>query len=271
MLADIPLQLNEEGQSITVVTLSSSSTIYVVGTALIDESEVEPTKGRLLLVAEKVVKGERTFEVVGQREIKGCAYALCTVAGPYLAAAVNSQVSFVPSFTLTSFAYGSSLESCSSQVIVYSISEDFELTPLATWGGSFISLNLTSRHDTLLVGDAMRSITLLRFTPSPPSMIEIARDYNAHYMAAVESLAGHETDSTIVAGEEFIGAEIDLNLFTVQKEDVTTSRSMTDEMGLGERGGFHLGEIVAKFCRGESRCSISCRLICRADRCDCGY
>jgi hypothetical protein len=130
---------------------------------------------------------------------------------------------------------------------------DYELVPLATWGGSFISINLTSRADTLLAGDAMRSITLLRFTPSPtPTLVEVARDYNAHYMAAVESLAAKEDDDTKIAGEEFIGAETDLNLFTVQKEDVTTTRSMTDEMGFTERGGFHLGEMVSKFCRGAS-------------------
>lgn len=135
---------------------------------------------------------------------------------------------------------------------MYSISADFEVVPLAAWGGSFISINLTSRADTLLAGDAMRSITLLRFIPSPePTLVEIARDYNAHYMAAVESLAAKEDDDTKIAGEEFIGAETDLNLFTVQKEDMTTSRSMTDEMGLSERGGFHLGEMVARFCRGE--------------------
>lgn len=103
----------------------------------------------------------------------------------------------------------------------------------------------------------MRSLTLLRFTAEPAKLEEVARDYNAHYMMAAESLAAGDGDDTRAAGEEFIGAETDLNLFTVQKEDVTTARSMIDEMGLAERGGFHLGEAVAKFCRGK------CHRVCR--------
>jgi hypothetical protein len=98
VLANIPLQLGEEGQSITVLPLSPAdspaSTLYIVGTALIDGTEVEPTKGRLLVIAEgeAAKDGARSFELVGQREIKGCAYAVAKVCGSYLAAAINSQV-----------------------------------------------------------------------------------------------------------------------------------------------------------------------------------
>lgn len=75
---------------------SPAVTLYVVGTALIDANEVEPTKGRLLIIAEREgdnKDGTRSFELVGQREIKGCAYALTKVCNSYLAAAINSQVS----------------------------------------------------------------------------------------------------------------------------------------------------------------------------------
>lgn len=118
------------------------------------------------------------------------------------------------------------------------------LTRVASWGGAFISLSLISCPDnTLLVGDALRSITLLKFHVSPPKIEEVSRDYNTRYMAAIESLGG---------SADFIGAETDLNLFTVQKENVTNARSMDDEYALAPRGVFHLGEMISKFQHGSS-------------------
>lgn len=130
-----------------------------------------------------------------------------------------------------------------TQVEVYSVdASTLALSSAASWGGSFISLNLVSCADnTLLVGDALRSVTLLKFTSSPPKLEEVARDYSARYMSAVESLVGTT---------EYLGAETDLNLFTVQKENVTNTRSMVEEYALAPRGVFHLGEMVSKFAHG---------------------
>lgn len=135
------------------------------------------------------------------------------------------------------------------QVEVFSVEPtSLTLTSAASWGGAFISLNLVSCSDnTLLVGDALRSVTLLKFTADPPKLEEVARDYNARYMAAIESLAG---------GTEYIGAETDLNLFTVQKENITNSRSMAEENALAARGVFHLGEMVSKFQHGPSHSAL---------------
>ena len=127
-------------------------------------------------------------------------------------------------------------------------------------------------------------------SPKLPTLQEVARDYRGKYLTAAEwvdyptpsnvgsaargqevedeemgeatDLANAGADSgdkgkttssaAAKSGEEFIGAEIDLNLFTVRKEDVTTNRSMEDEYTLSPRGEFHLGEMVSKFVRGSS-------------------
>ena len=123
-------------------------------------------------------------------------------------------------------------------------------------------------------------------SPKLPLLQEVARDYRGKYLTAAEwvdyptpssnggsNAATRETDdeemgeatdlsnagaevekgkAAAKGGEEFIGAEIDLNLFTVMKEDVTTTRSMEDEFTLSPRGEFHLGEMVSKFVRGQS-------------------
>lgn len=94
----------------------------------------------------------------------------------------------------------------------------------------------------------MRSLTLLRFAHSPYRIEEIARDYNAHYMSAVEAISGKDGADK----GEYIGAETDFNLFTVMKENTTNARSMADEYSLSPRAAFHLGEMVSKFKHGLS-------------------
>lgn len=90
VLADMPLQLNEEGQSIVVAT-TGESTAFVVGTAFVDPAEPEPTKGRLLVLAEETER--RAFDQVNEIEIGGCPYALASAGSGHVAAAINSQVS----------------------------------------------------------------------------------------------------------------------------------------------------------------------------------
>lgn len=120
----------------------------------------------------------------------------------------------------------------------------------------------------------MRSVTLLHFSQSPYKLEEVARDYEAHYMSAVESIRGLTTTavpSSITAdstdtpsvgplpavGGEFIGAETDFNLFTVLKENTTNARSMADEYSFVPRATFHLGEMVSKFRHGQSSSTSS--------------
>lgn len=130
-------------------------------------------------------------------------------------------------------------------MFVFSLSGTFELQSVAFWGGAFIALTLTSKGDELLVGDAIRSIILLKFFKG--ALSEVARDYNSHYITAAQSLSSGKSEE-----QEFIAATTSLNLFAVIKENATTHRSMVDEYSFGNRGGWHLGEIVSGFYPGES-------------------
>jgi DNA damage-binding protein 1 len=243
VLFNLSLQPGEEGQSIVVV-MSGESTFFVVGTAFIDPAESDPTKGRLLLVGNQE---PRSFAQVSEVQIGGCAYALAAVSKGHVAAAINSEVT--PSLACELSCRQADSRS-RRQVVVFSIDpSSYRLSSVATWGGSFLSFNLVATgSNTLLVGDAMRSITVLSLQESPYALEEVARDYDAHYMTALES----------VHGDEYIGAESDLNLFTAQKEDVTNANSMADESALAPRGVFHLGEMVSKFQHGSSLSLFVC-------------
>ena len=106
------------------------------------------------------------------------------------------------------------------------------LHPLCGHHGHILALHLKVRGDFLLVGDLMRSMSLLQFKPATSTIEELARDYNANWMTAIEMF----DDDT------FIGAEHTNNLFTVKR----AADAATDEerARLDTVGEYHLGEFV---------------------------
>ena len=94
------------------------------------------------------------------------------------------------------------------------------------------------RGDFILIGDLMKSLSLYQCSLSGGSIVELARDYNSHWMTSVAFL----DDDT------YLGAENSHNLFVARKNaDAATD----DDRGrLEVVGEFHLGEFVNRFRRG---------------------
>jgi hypothetical protein len=92
-VGSFPLEPNEEGQSVCVISASTEGgSFYVVGTTQIDSNEQEPSSGRLLLFS---AFGDG-FRQVGQLKITGAPYAIAKLEGDGLfAAAVNSQACLI--------------------------------------------------------------------------------------------------------------------------------------------------------------------------------
>ncbi|GAA5997405.1 hypothetical protein JCM5350_003830, partial [Sporobolomyces pararoseus] len=215
---------NEEGQAITRFE-SGESSFFAVGTAITGEGAVEPEKGRLALFRQTETQ---EFVQIAETAINGCPFAIVDAGNSSLALAVNSQV-LIYSFDLSNNS----------------------LSLTATWSGAFIALSLARGPDaTIVVGDALRSMTLLKFTASPePKLEEVARDYRSRYMVGVESILSPSIDAENQT-REFIGAETDLNLFTVQYDPSSAAGRLEDAGSLAPRGSFHLGEMVSKFRHG---------------------
>lgn len=76
-----------------------------------------------------------------------------------------------------------------------------------------IALYLKTKGDFILVGDLMRSVTLLLYKPMESSFEEIAKDYQPNWMTAVE----------VIDDDTFLGAENSFNLFTCQKDSAATT------------------------------------------------
>jgi len=97
---------------------------------------------------------------------------------------------------------------------------------------------MKTKGDFILVGDLMRSMTLLNYKQMEMTLEEISRDFQPNWMTSVE----------ILDDDNFLGAENSCNLFVCQKD----SAAATDEerLHLQEVGLFHVGEYVNCFKKG---------------------
>ena len=187
---------------------------YVVGTGFAYEQEDEPSRGRILVLR---VEAD-ALELVSEKEVRGAVYNLNAFKGKLLAG-INSKL----------------------ELFKWTPREDdaHELVSECSHHGQIITFSVKTRGDWILVGDLMKSMSLLQYKPEEGAIDEIARDFNANWMTAVAMLDDDET---------YLGAENSLNLFTVARN----MNAMTDEerSRLEITGEYHLGEFVNVFSPG---------------------
>ncbi|KJE89467.1 UV-damaged DNA binding protein, variant [Capsaspora owczarzaki ATCC 30864] len=193
---------------------SSDSTVYlVVGTAFVIPSEDEPKRGRILVF--DVAGG--ALHLVTAKDVKGCVYSLNAFNGKLLAG-INSKVNLFK-WNLTGDGIRELVSECSHH-------------------GHILTLYLKSRGDFIIVGDLMRSISLLMYKSGTSSIEEIAQDTCPNWVTAVDML-----DDDV-----FIGGESSFNIFTCRRN----LEASTDEerKRLEVVGEFHVGEFINQFRAG---------------------
>ena len=89
-----------------------------------------------------------------------------------------------------------------------------------------------------IVGDMMRSISVVQHFPDFNTLEEVARDYNQNWTTAIEMLSD----------DIYLGAEHFQNLFVLRRN--TKSSSVEVRTRLDTVGVFHLGEMLNKFKNG---------------------
>ncbi|SCZ89850.1 BZ3500_MvSof-1268-A1-R1_Chr1-3g01617 [Microbotryum saponariae] len=227
VLASISLHPDEEAQSLAVLDDGENDrTCFILGTALIRAAEAEPSSGRILLISRDAAT-DSGYSIAAEVSVSGSTYSLAAVDSLTFVAAINSSVT------------------------VYGVGQDWQaIQPIATWGGAYVAFSLVSlADDQILVGDALRSLTLLQLerksqngSAGSSRLVEVARDYSPHYVTAFAPVSP--------TSKEFVGAESDLNLFTVAKDQTHNSRTGQAEVELVDQGRFHLGELVTSFNSG---------------------
>nr|CAB3464268.1 unnamed protein product [Digitaria exilis] len=213
-LSTYPLDQYECGCSIISCSFAEDNNVYYcVGTAYVLPEENEPTKGRILVFAVE----DGRLQLIVEKETKGAVYSLNAFNGKLLTA-INQKI----------------------QLYKWMLRDDgsHELQSECGHHGHILALYTQTRGDFIVVGDLMKSISLLVYKHEESAIEERARDYNANWMTAVEMLDD----------EAYIGAENSYNLFTVRKN----SDAATDDerARLEVVGEYHLGEFVNRFCHG---------------------
>ncbi|KAJ8449900.1 hypothetical protein Cgig2_029262 [Carnegiea gigantea] len=214
IISTYALDTYECGCSILSCSFSDDNNVYYcVGTAYVLPEENEPTKGRILVFA--VEDGK--LQLIAEKETKGAVYSLNAFNGKLLAA-INQKI----------------------QLYKWMLRDDgtHELQSECGHHGHILALYVQTRGDFIVVGDLMKSISLLIYKHEEGAIEERARDYNANWMSAVE----------ILDDDIYLGAENNFNLFTVRKN----SEGTTDEerARLEVVGEYHLGEFVNRFRHG---------------------
>lgn len=214
VLSSYQLDTYENGCSILSCSFTDdNNAYYCVGTAYVLPEENEPNKGRILVFS--VEDGK--LQLVTEKETKGSVYNLNAFNGKLLAG-INQKI----------------------QLYKWVLRDDGsrELQSECGHHGHILALYVQSRGDFIVVGDLMKSISLLIYKHEEGAIEERARDYNANWMTAVE----------ILDDDIYLGAENNFNLFTVRKN----SDAATDEERgkLEVVGEYHLGEFVNLFRHG---------------------
>lgn len=197
---------------------------FVVGTAHVVNGEAEPSRGRLLVFE---IVANRRVHLIAEKEVKGGVFSLAQVSGGRLVAGVGSKVSI---YNL--MGGKENLSNFTGQP---------ELLHECTHSNQIMSLFLKTKGDNILVGDLVRSMTLLRYKPHEHAIQEIARDFNSSYLRGVEILDGASEDI-------FVGTDISGNLHCLRQQ----SDALTDEerSRLEPCGEFHVGDYLNAFRRG---------------------
>lgn len=204
------LMPQEYGMSIMSCQLGNDSNIYyVVAATIVNPEENQPKQGRLMIFQWH----DNKLTHVSEKEIKGACYALCEFNGKILA-------------------------NINSTVRLFEWTAEKELRLECSYFNNVQALHLKTKGDFILIGDIMRSMTLLQYKTMEGSFEEIARDFNPNWMTAIE----------ILDDDNFLGAENSYNIFVCQKDGAATTDEERQQMQ--EIGHYHVGDMINVFRHG---------------------
>eukprot|EP00658_Telonema_sp_P-2_P017812 TRINITY_DN16947_c0_g1_i3.p1 TRINITY_DN16947_c0_g1~~TRINITY_DN16947_c0_g1_i3.p1 ORF type:complete len:699 (-),score=194.23 TRINITY_DN16947_c0_g1_i3:207-2303(-) len=189
---------------------------FVVGTALHHPDEVEPKEGRILVFSVH----NKTPVLVAELQVQGAVHDLCALGCGRLVAGINSRV--------CTFSWGATAIS-------------HKLQQESSHSGHILALYVKARGELVLVGDLMKSMTLLSYKQDENGegkLVTVATDCNANWMTAMEMWG----DSA------FLGAEGEWNLFALAKKEGAATPE--ESQRLETVAEFHLGQFVNKFREG---------------------
>jgi len=225
---------------------SATKEVYVtVGTAFAVPTLPEPEYGRLLVFritltseSDSSSMVRKVVDLVTQTSVQGCVYSLAEIDGMLLAG-INCRVLVYALTTSSGEAMDIEPSSAHEQTdalggpAARSVAVP-ELQLQCQHSGQILALHVKTRGEYAVVGDLLRSISLLRLVEIEGTLklVDIARDFGAQSMRAVG----------IIDDEFYVGAEDYGNLFFLRR--ALESASEEERRQLEITGEFHLGDKV---------------------------
>ncbi|KAH9841501.1 mono-functional DNA-alkylating methyl methanesulfonate N-term-domain-containing protein [Rhodofomes roseus] len=207
----------EPGEEITATLALSggdehpSPCSICIGTVEFQVDEREPSAGRIILFSLDTSAGSApTLRMLASRDVGGCVYQLVNIRG-MIAAAVNTSVILFKTETIND--------------------STLQLRKVSEWNHNYIVTSLVCKGRTLVVGDAISSVSVLSLDNNGQLQCK-ARDYAPVWPVAVETIGNGGV----------IGANSDCNLFTFARS--------SDRTTLERDGSYHIGDVVNKFIPG---------------------
>ncbi|KAJ3288595.1 DNA damage-binding protein 1a [Borealophlyctis nickersoniae] len=218
VLDEYQLDPSEGVQSLITVNFADApQPFYVVGTCYVRPTEDQPSEGRILVL---MVNQDRQLELVSETTASGSVYCLGEVDGK-IVAGVNGKVQM----------YTWSRTPASDRI-------RGSLTPTVSHYGFMVALTISVRGEFILVGDMIKSVTLLRYNPADDSLELVARDNDPTWVTAAD----------MIDDDLYIMCENGYNLKAVRRR--SESEVEDERRRMVQVGAWHLGEYVNKFRHG---------------------
>ncbi|KAA1112693.1 hypothetical protein PGT21_006357 [Puccinia graminis f. sp. tritici] len=209
----------EQGSSIAAVKLGEEMIEhFVIGTGVIKSTEAEATIGRILAIRELNSKQDLTakkrhFELTNVGKLSGAVGGVGGLPNGMFVASANA---FVHAFGLKKGDSGRAFPSGTDTVLAGSVPEmDGGFRLLDTWGGGFVSQTVVTDGTKVLVGDLYKSVVLLEFDLEHLELAVKARDFSAMSVRPIGA----------ISEREFVAADSEFNMFTVQYDSPTSPGS----------------------------------------------
>jgi len=178
-------QPHEQVSALTAAIFEGDPCEYlVVGTAHVCRDEPEPLHGRILVYANKVsptTACKCAYALVSEMDVPGAVYALETFKGALLGTVNN-------------------------RVIMWRWSSN-RLESICGYSGGIIAVYLQVLNDSIMVGDLMRSASILNYVEKDNALVEVARDTSSAWLTSISMLSENL----------FLCADDAHNIFTLQR------------------------------------------------------
>lgn len=149
----------------------------------------------------------------------------------------------------------------SEQVVVFAWIGN-ALTPLASWGATFIAYSLAIKDNLICVVDPLRSASLIRWKEEDKRLVDVGKEFSAYGLFAAAFLRDDNNAAESPKEDSIIAADLDLNLFTAKNILVVSndnSHGMRLEINtLKVQAMIHSGDVINKFAPGKLLLSNAC-------------